>query len=99
VVISQRGQSGGWRMARDASTVSVADVIRAVDGPLAAVRGERPEGVSYAGPAEPLQRVWIAVRKNLRDVVEHVTLEDLASGALPSGVDALADDPDAWQTR
>ena len=59
-------------------------MIRAVDGPLAAVRGERPEGVSYAGPAEPLQRVWIAVRKNLRDVVEHVTLADLAAGALPA---------------
>ena len=58
-------------------------MIRAVDGPLAAVRGERPESVTYAGPAEPLQRVWIALRKNLRDVVEHVTLADLASGALP----------------
>jgi DNA-binding IscR family transcriptional regulator len=55
--------------------------------------------VTYTGPAEPLQRVWIAVRKNLRDVVEHVTLADLASGALPPQVDALADDADAWQTR
>jgi DNA-binding IscR family transcriptional regulator len=79
--------------------VTVADVIRAVDGPLAAVRGERPEAVAYAGPAEPLQRVWIAVRKNLREVVEHVTLADLAAGALPGPVDALADDPDAWVTR
>ena len=74
-------------------------MIRAVDGPLAAVRGERPESVSYTGPAEPLQRVWIALRKNLRDVVEQVSLADLASGALPATVDALADDPEAWTTR
>jgi DNA-binding IscR family transcriptional regulator len=79
--------------------VTVADVIRAVDGPLAAVRGERPETVAYAGPAQPLQRVWIAVRKNLRDVVEHVTLADLAAGELPPEIDALAEDPDSWVTR
>ena len=63
------------------------------------MRGERPEGVSYSGPAEPLQRVWIAVRKSLRDVVEQVTLADLAAGALPPEVDALADDREAWHTR
>jgi DNA-binding IscR family transcriptional regulator len=74
-------------------------VILAVDGPLAAVRGERPERVTYAGPAEPLQRVWIALRKNLRDVVEHVTLADLARGSLPEPINALADDPDAWERR
>jgi Rrf2 family protein len=95
LVQSVRGAEGGHRLNRPAAEITVADVIRAVDGPLA----ERPEGVSYSGPAEPLQRVWIAVRKNLRDVVEHVTLADLASGSLPTSVDALADDPDAWHTR
>ena len=99
LVQSQRGAEGGHRLNRPAEEISVADIIRAVDGPLAAVRGERPESVSYAGPAEPLQRVWIAVRKNLRDVVETVTLADLAAGELPDAVNTLADDPDAWTTR
>ena len=99
LVQSVRGAEGGHKLNRPANEITVADVIRAVDGPLAAVRGERPEAVTYAGPAEQLQRVWIAVRKNLRDVVEHVTLADLANGALPPQVDALADDADAWQTR
>ena len=71
----------------------MADVIRAVDGPLAAVRGERPESVSYAGPALALQRVWIAVRKNLRVVVEQVTLADLARGELPDEIDAARRGP------
>ena len=96
---SQRGAEGGHKLARPAAEITVADVIRAVDGPLAAVRGERPETVNYTGPAEPLQRVWIAVRTNLRDVVEHVTLQDLASGELPDRIDQLASDPDSWVTR
>ena len=96
---SQRGAEGGHKLARKASEITVADVIRAVDGPLAAVRGERPERVAYTGPAEPLQRVWIAVRKNLRDVVEHVTLADLSAGSLPASVETLAEDPEAWVTR
>jgi Rrf2 family protein len=99
LVQSVRGAEGGHRLAKPAAEITVADVIRAVDGPLAAVRGERPEAVSYAGAAVPLQRVWIAVRKNLRDVVEHVTLADLAGGGLPASVAALAEDPDAWVTR
>jgi Rrf2 family protein len=99
LVTSQRGAEGGHRLARPASEITVADVIRAVDGPLAAVRGERPESVVYTGPAEPLQRVWIALRKNLREVVEHVTLADLADGTLPAKIDALAEDPEAWVTR
>jgi Rrf2 family protein len=96
---SQRGAEGGHKLARPANEITVADVIRAVDGPLAAVRGERPETVNYTGPAEPLQRVWIAVRTNLRDVVEHVTLEDLAKGDLPEHIDQLAKRPDSWVTR
>jgi Rrf2 family protein len=99
LVHSQRGSDGGHRLARPASEITVADVIRAVEGPLAAVRGERPEDVSYAGAAAPLQRVWIAVRKNLREVVEHVTIADLAAGRVPPAVSAKADDPDAWVTR
>jgi Rrf2 family protein len=96
---SQRGAEGGHRLAKQANEITVADVIRAVDGPLAAVRGERPESVNYSGPAEPLQRVWIAVRTNLRDVVENVTLHDLATGALPDRIDELAKRPDSWVTR
>ena len=99
LVQSQRGAEGGHRLNRPAAEISVADIIRAVDGPLAAVRGERPESVTYAGPAEPLQRVWIAVRKSLRDVVEQVSLADLAGSTLPDSVNALADDPEAWATR
>ena len=85
LVKSQRGADGGYRLARPAGEVSVADVIRAVEGPLAAVRGEAPEDVSYAGAAAPLQDVWIAVRANLRAVVEHVSLADLAAGRVPGG--------------
>jgi Rrf2 family protein len=99
LVQSQRGAEGGHRLARPAAEITVADVIRAVDGPLAAVRGERPESVTYEGPALALQRVWIAVRKNLRVVVERVTLADLANGDLPDDIDRLAEDPEAWTTR
>jgi Rrf2 family protein len=99
IATSQRGAEGGHKLAKQASDITVADVIRAVDGPLAAVRGERPETVNYTGPAEPLQRVWIALRTNLRDVVEHVTLEDLAKGTLPERIDQLASEPDSWVTR
>jgi Rrf2 family protein len=99
LVRSQRGPDGGFWLARPAGEISLADIIRAIDGQLLGVRGERPENISYPGAAEPLQRVWIALRKNLRDVVEHVSLADLASGALPDTVNALADDPEAWTTR
>jgi Rrf2 family protein len=99
LVHSQRGTDGGHRLAKPAGEISVADVIRAVDGPLAAVRGERPEDVSYEGAAAPLQTVWIALRKNLREVVEHVTLADLAAGQVPSAIRQKADDPEAWVTR
>jgi Rrf2 family protein len=99
LVHSQRGTDGGHRLAKPAAEITVADVIRAVDGPLAAVRGERPEDVSYQGAAVPLQRVWIALRKNLREVVEHVTLADLAAGRVPPAIGEKADDPDAWVTR
>ena len=97
VVISQRGQSGGWRLARDAAEVSVADVIRAVDGPLVSVYGQRPEAVSYNDSAEVLQHVWIAARSSLRDVFEHVTIRALADGRLPKAVTSRTASEDAWQ--
>ncbi len=99
LVRSQRGAEGGFRLARPAGEVTVADVIRAVEGPLATVRGAPPEEANYRGAAESLPRVWIAVRANLRQVVEHVTVADLATGRLPAAVDRLAEDPEAWVTR
>ena len=99
VVVSRRGADGGYRLAQPASEITVADVIRAIDGPLAAVAGERPEKLDFPGAAAPLRDVWIAVRASLRDVLEHVTLADLAAGALPERVRERAADPDAWQTR
>lgn len=96
VVISQRGQSGGWRMARPSSDVSVADVIRAVDGPLVSVYGLRPESVSYNESAEVLQHVWIAARTSLRDVLEEVTVRALADGKLPRTVTSRTKSEDAW---
>jgi Rrf2 family protein len=97
IVVSQRGQSGGWRLARGAADVSVADVIRAVDGPLVSVYGLRPEAVSYNESAEILQRVWIAARSALREVFENVTLDGLAARSLPPEVERLTLDDDAWQ--
>jgi Rrf2 family protein len=97
VVISQRGQSGGWRLARKASDVSVADVIRAVDGPLVSVYGLRPEGVTYNERADVLQHVWIAARDSLREVFEMVSIEQLATRKLPEQVTSRTADEDAWQ--
>jgi len=97
VVMSQRGQSGGWRMARDADAVTVADVIRAVDGPLVSVYGLRPEAVEYNESAEVLQHVWIAARSSLRDVFEQVTIRSLADRKLPKHVVALTKDEEAWR--
>jgi len=96
IVRSQRGPDGGWWLLRDAAELTVADVIRGVEGPLATVRGERPENLAYDGSAEALQSVWIALRANIRAVLEHVTLADLASGTLPATLLALADEPAAW---
>lgn len=99
LVTSRRGAEGGYRLARPAEEITVADIIRAVEGPLASVRGGRPEDVDYAGSAEPLQQVWIAVRASLRSVVERVTLADLATAKLPKDIQGLAKDPEAWVTR
>ena len=99
VVMSQRGQSGGWRVARDPDTVTVADVIRAVDGPLVSVYGLRPEAVSYNDSAKVLQHVWIAARSSLREVFEQVTIRQLADHKLPRQVTARTQDEDAWQSH
>jgi Rrf2 family protein len=99
LVRSQRGAEGGYWLNRPATEITVADVIRAVEGPLASVRGQRPEDIEYSGAAEPLSKVWIAVRASLRSVAEKVTLADIASGELPAHVATLADDPEAWVTR
>jgi Rrf2 family protein len=99
IVRSHRGAEGGFRLAKPADQITVADVIRAVEGPLASVRGGPPEQSSYTGASEALPRVWIAVRANLRAVVEHVTVADIAGGKLPKPIDKLAEDPDAWITR
>jgi Rrf2 family protein len=96
LVQSQRGAEGGYWLSHPPDEISLADVIRAVEGPIANVRGQRPELVEYAGPAAPLQQVWVAVRANLRAVLEVVTLADLAAGRLPEEVAAIAADPDAW---
>jgi Rrf2 family protein len=97
VVASQRGQSGGWRLAREPQSVTVADVIRAVDGPLVSVYGVRPEAVAYNETAQMLQPVWIAARSALREVFEEVTIRHLADGALPEAAHARTRDEDAWK--
>ncbi len=97
LVQSRRGPEGGYMLARPAVQVSIADVIRAIDGPLANVGGVRPESLEFGGAALPLRDVWIAVRANLRQVLEGVTLADIAGGTLPDFVAELTHDPDVWE--
>jgi len=99
IIGSRRGAEGGYWLAVAAEDITVADIIRAVEGPLANVQGVRPEALEFAGSAEPLQRMWVCVRASLRSVLEHVTIADLVSGTLPAKIDKLADDPDAWAAR
>jgi Rrf2 family protein len=99
LVDSRRGPEGGHRLARPAEEITVADVFRAIDGPLAGIGGRPPEEVAYPGPAAALQTTWIALRASLRAVLERVTLAELAAGELPADVVALTEDPDAWQRR
>jgi Rrf2 family protein len=96
LVRGQRGPEGGYVLARPANQITLADVIRAVDGPLANVRGERPEHVGYTGAAQALQQVWIALRASERAILEEVTLEHIAKGDLPKRVLELTADPAAW---
>jgi len=99
LVQSQRGSSGGYRLGRPAHLITVADVVRAVDGPLAEVRGRRPETVTYEGAAQNLQQVWIAARASLRAVLEHVTLAQIVDGNLPPAISEVVDTPDAWKVH
>ncbi len=92
---SQRGQVGGYRMVRAAADVSIADVIRAVEGPLADVRGVRPEAISFHGSATALRDVWLATRVGLRRVLERISIADVVAGAIPAEVAKLLEDPDA----
>jgi Rrf2 family protein len=93
---SQRGPDGGHRLARPTSEISIADVIRALDGELANVRGNRPENLAYTGAAAPLQEVWIALRASERVILEGVTLAHVVSGQMPEQVAALVANPAAW---
>jgi Rrf2 family protein len=99
IIRTKRGVRGGYWLARPASEITLADVIRAVEGPLANIQDSAPEDTDYPGHAEQLKEVWIAVRANLRAVLENVTLADITAGELPSEVEALTRDPDAWQHR
>src|SRR3954451_16582044 len=99
IVESRRGAEGGYLLARPPAEIALADVIRAVDGPLANVGGRRPEQLEYGGSAESFQEVWVAVRAGLRTFLEHITLSDVASGRLPASVRKLTSDPDAWEPR
>ena len=96
LVESRRGADGGYRLARPGAEVTLADVIRAIDGPLAGVSGTRPESLAFGGVAEPMREVWIAVRASLRSVLEQVTLADVVAGELPEHVRELIGDQDAW---
>jgi Rrf2 family protein len=96
---SRRGAEGGYWLARPAAEITIADIIRAADGPLARVRGQRPEAVSYEGAARRLTEVWVAVRASLRAVLEAVTLQDLLDGRLSPAVQDLMADPAARTTR
>jgi Rrf2 family protein len=96
IVHAQRGPEGGYWLARPASEISLAEVIRVIDGPLAHVRGHRPEELGYQGAARALQDVWIALRASEREILDLVTIADVASGSLPARVNELAADPRAW---
>ncbi len=99
LVRSQRGAEGGYALARPAAEITLGAVIRAVDGPLAEVRGLRPHETTYGGVAAHLPDVWVAVRSSLRKVLDETTLDQVLTGTLPPHVRRLVDDPDAWLPR
>jgi Rrf2 family protein len=96
IVTAQRGPDGGYWLTRPAGAISLADVIRIIDGPLAHIRNTRPEDLGYEGVAKPLQEVWIALRASEREILELVTFADVASADLPERVRDLVADPEAW---
>ena len=97
IVEAQRGRDGGFRLARPAEEITVADIVRAVSGPLATIRGVRPPAVEYNEAAEPLKEVWVALRTNIRSILEHVTLANLAANKMPPNVRKITADPAAWE--
>jgi Rrf2 family protein len=97
LVQSQRGAEGGYWLNRPADDITLAEIIRAVEGPLASVRGQRPEELEYRSGTEPLQLVWVALRANIREILESVTLADLVAGELPEPVVTLTEHPETWQ--
>lgn len=99
IIRARRGAKGGYWLARPADDITIAEVVRAVEGPIAHVQSSPPEAIQYRGNAKHLQEVWIAVRANLRAVLEQVTLADLVSGELPPVVEHLTESPDAWAAR
>lgn len=99
LVVSKRGADGGFRLGRPADRITVADVFRALDGPIAAVRGLAPEDLEYSGAAENLRDVWVATRAALRSVLEEVSLADVVAGRLPEHAVALLSRPGAWSRR
>ena len=99
ILESRRGIEGGYRLARNADEISLADVVRALDGPLAAIRGERPEHLEYAGSAQHLRDVWVAARVAIRNVLEGVTLGQVVRGELPAPITELLSAPGAWERR
>jgi Rrf2 family protein len=99
VVVSKRGPVGGHKLAKAADEIVIADIIRAIDGPLAGVSGQHPEELDFSGTAAPLQQVWIAVRANLREILEKVTLADVANDDLPAAIEKRAASDDAWISR
>lgn len=99
LVRSRRGPIGGYALARPPSKIAIGEIVRAVDGPLAVVRGERPEQAVYAGAAEHLGTLWVALRAAVRSVLDDVTLEQVLSGDLPAPVRGLLDSPGAWRSR
>ena len=99
LLLSRRGAEGGYWLARPADQISVAQIVRATDGPLASVRGQRPEDVTYEGAAVGLGAVWVALRARLRSVLEAVSLADLVAGTLPDSVSSMVVDPASRRTR
>lgn len=99
ILDAQRGSAGGYRLTREPEEIRLADLVRATEGPLAAVRGRPPEEITYPGPARPLTQVWVAVRASMRDVLEAVTIDDILNGRLPDHVGDLLARPDSWSRR
>jgi Rrf2 family protein len=99
LVQSQRGAEGGYWLARDPDDITLAEIIRAAEGPLASVRGERPEDLEYRGDAELLQQVWVALRANIREILESVTLADLVRRELPEPLLTLVTHPEVWESH